>query len=68
VNFNDKLINFFIRHNLYDEEMFRYFSENSTMIDYNDDEQRIFIGSFYILGKNSKLIKFHLNIPYTERP
>lgn len=62
--FNNNLIKFFKRHNLYNEEMFCYFSENSNMIDYNDDEQRIFIGTFYILDKNNKLIKFYLNIPY----
>lgn len=44
--------------------MFKYFSENCTMIDYMDDEQRIFIGTFYITDKNRKLMKIHLNVPY----
>lgn len=64
MNFNSNLIDFFKRHNLYNEDMFNYFSMNTTMIDYQDPDQRIFIGTFYILDKNSKLIKIHLNIPY----
>ena len=51
MHFDDKLIEFFKKHNLYEEEMFKYFSENSTMIDYMDDEQRSFIGTFYITDK-----------------
>ena len=62
--FNENLIEFFKKHNLYNKEMFKYFSENSTMIDYRDDEQRVFIGTFYITDKNKKLTKIHLNIPY----
>ena len=63
--FNPELIEFFKRHNLYEKEMFDYFSKNSTMIDYDDEEQRIFIGTFYGVNKNNnKLVYIHLNIPY----
>ena len=64
MNFNSNLIDFFKRHNLYDKEMFDYFSNNTTMIDYKDPDQRMFIGTLYILNYNKKLIKIHLNLPY----
>lgn len=64
MHFNSKLIDFFKKHNLYDEKMFKYFSENCTMIDYRDDEQRVYIGTFYFIDKNKKLLKIHLNVPY----
>jgi len=63
VKFHDELINFFKRHNLYDEEMFNYFSENSSMIDYRDEEQHPYIGTFYLTDKSKKINKIHLNIP-----
>lgn len=63
--FNSNLIDFFKRHNLYEKEMFDYFSNNSSMIDYQDEEQRMFIGTFYgVNKKNNKLVYIHLNIPY----
>ena len=63
MNFNPKLIDFFKRHNLYDKEMFDYFSLNSSMIDYRYEEQRDFIGCFWKF-KNNVLVKFHLVLPY----
>lgn len=62
--FNSNLIDFFKRHNLYNEEMFDYFSRNSSMIDYEDKEQRLFIGCFYTFGKDKRLKDIHLNVPY----
>lgn len=63
--FNSNLIDFFKRHNLYDKEMFDYFSKNSSMIDYQDEEQRMFIGTFYGINKKTrKLVSIHLNVPY----
>ena len=64
MNFNTKLISFFQKHNLYDKEMFDYFSKNTVMIDYKDEEQRMYIGCFYIIDKNHKLKDIQLNIPY----
>ena len=60
MKFNEELINFFKRHNLYNEEMFNYFSKNSSMIDYRDEEQRPYIGTFYLTDKNKKITKIHL--------
>lgn len=62
--FNPDLINFFKRHNLYNKEMFDYFSKNANMIDYRDEEQRILMGCFYIFDKKKRLKSIHLNVPY----
>lgn len=64
MNYNQRIIEFFKRHNLYEEEMFKYLSENSMMIDYQDDDQRAFIGCYYILNKKGVLERIQLNIPY----
>ena len=61
-----KLIDFFKKHNMYDEEMFKYITEQSTMIDYDDPDQRCFVGCFYILDKNGKLTGLKLNLPYVN--
>ena len=63
--FNDELIGFFQRHNLYEKDMFDYFSKNSTMIDYRDEDQRMFIGTFYGINRhNNKLVYIHINVPF----
>ena len=64
MRFNPKLIEFFKRHNMYNDRMFEYLQNQSTMIDYNDPEQRCFVGCFPILDKNDKIIKIKLNLPY----
>lgn len=64
MNFNKNLINFFEKHNLYDEEMFKYFRENTTMIDYKDPDQRKFIGRYTFLDRNKKLKNIHIVLPY----
>lgn len=64
MKYNQVIIDFFKRHNLYEEEMFKYLSENSMMVDYLDEEQRAFIGCFYILNKRGILDRIQLNIPY----
>ena len=61
---NKDLIDFFKKHNLYNKEMFDYFEKNSTIIDYNDEEQQCFIGCFYVFNKKHILKKIHLNLPY----
>ena len=40
MNFNPKVISFFKKHNMYETDMFNYLQENSTMIDYTDEEQK----------------------------
>lgn len=64
MTYNEELINFFKRHNLYEEEMFKYLQSNTTILDYHDEEQRDFIGCFYTFVNNNILKSIHLNIPY----
>ena len=66
MNYHPKIIEFFKKHNMYDEEMFKYLQEHSTMIDYNDEEQRPFIGCFYILDRLGRLQDISLFIPYVN--
>lgn len=61
--FNENLIAFFKKHNLYDKAMFDYLSSHTEMIDYKDEKQRCFIGCFYKFNKNI-LTDIRLNIPY----
>ena len=62
--YNEKIIDFFKRHNMYDEKKFQYLQDNSTMIDYRNVEERAFIGCFYILNKKEELERLQINIPY----
>lgn len=65
MRFNSKLIDFFKRHKLYDEEMFNYLEEHSTMIDSDNPEERIITGCAYLIDKNTGILKgLHLNLPY----
>ena len=67
MKYNNELINFFKRHNLYDEEMFKYLQDHSDMIDYNDEEVRMFLGAAYEINeKNNKLNKFRICLPYVN--
>ena len=64
MKYNPAIIDFFKRHNMYDEEMFNYLQENTIMIDFKDPDQRGFIGCFYVQDKKGRLTKIVLNIPY----
>lgn len=61
--FNQKLIDFFKRHNLYDKETFDYLSQTALMIDYKDEEQRPLIGCYHT-EKDGKVKNVYLIIPY----
>ena len=65
MNYSSEIIDFFKRHNLYEEKMFNYLQENSIMIDYRVEEHRAFVGCFCQYEKNSNiLLKFNLCIPF----
>ena len=64
MKYNHEIVDFFKRHNMYDEEMFNYLENNTTMLDYRDPEQRDFVGCFYIQNKKNILRALHINIPY----
>ena len=58
-----KLIEFFKKHNLYEEEIFDYIRNNLTLVDYDDDTQNIFIGCYYMTDKKNILKGFKLYVP-----
>lgn len=62
----NNFINFFKKHNLYNEEMFKYIQNNSTHFDYRDEEQRIFIGCYYICNKLEILQKINIVVPFID--
>lgn len=62
--YNSKVIDFFKRHNMYEKNMFDYLQENTIMINYSDEDEKDFIGCFYIFNKNNILKKISLCIPY----
>lgn len=64
MEYHPKVINFFKKHNMYDERLFKYLKENSTLLDYAYEEQRFMIGCFYILDKHNILRGLRLNLPY----
>lgn len=61
-----KFIDFFKRHNLYDEKIFNYLRENSVMFDYRDEDSRPFIGCYYTYSKDDKLKKISLCVPFID--
>ena len=64
--YNPRLIEFFKEHNIYDQKIFNYLQDNSHMIDYNDPEQRDFVGCFYIINEKNILTKLILGVPYID--
>ena len=61
--FNSDLVNFFKRHNLYEDKMFDYFNNNITHYDYNIWEYRILTGCLFISSEDDILKKIHLCVP-----
>ena len=58
-----KFIEFLKTHNIYDEEIVKYFNNNSTRFDYLEEEYRPFIGVYYmtegdILTKVKPMVPF----------
>jgi len=65
MKFHPQVIKFFKKHNLYNEEVFNYLSENALMIDYTSPEETLLIGTFYEVDKQERTIqKIHMIIPY----
>lgn len=63
--YNDNIIMFFKRHNLYDEEMFKYLEEHTDFFDYYDDNYIGCLGSGeHIDSRTGKLTHFRICIPY----
>ena len=56
-------IKFFKRHNLYNEEIFNYLKNNSTLIDYLDTDARSSIG-YHVFNQNNRLQSINLCVPF----
>ncbi|MBQ8193152.1 MAG: hypothetical protein IJZ46_03675 [Bacilli bacterium] len=66
MNYNPyyKFIDFFKRHNLYNERVFRYIRENSTLFDYREEEYRSYISTVPVIGKDKRLKAVKLIVPH----
>lgn len=67
-NYYNDFINFFKKHNLYNKQLFDYIDNNSTKVDYNDEEQKVFIGCYYICNKLTILQKIKICVPFIDSP
>ena len=65
INYYQKFIDFFERHELYDKETFDYLKNNTQLFDYRDTDQHGFIGCFY-LTKKGILQKINLILPFID--
>lgn len=63
MKYNNEIIAFFKKHNMYSDKMFDYLQNNTIMINYNYKENRDFIGCYHII-QNNKLNKIKLITPY----
>lgn len=59
-----EFINFFKKHNLYNEEAFNYIRNNSKLIDYREEEKREYIGCYYVFDQKKSLNSIKLIVPY----
>ena len=64
MTYHSDLIEFFKRHNMYNKEMFDYFSFNTIMIDYKDEEQRALPKCFYTKDKSNRITNIYMYLPY----
>lgn len=62
----NKFVNFLKQHNLYDEEIFDFYWNNSFMFDYLDNEFREFIGCYFIFNDSKHLKKIMICVPFTD--
>lgn len=61
-----KFIDFFKKHNLYDEKVFGYLRQNSIMFDYRDEDARIFMGCNWTIRDSNYLEKINLVLPFFD--
>lgn len=62
----NKFIDFFKEHNMYDEEMFKYLRENSTLFDYRDEDMQKMIGCYCALDSKDRLKAISLVVPFID--
>ena len=64
--YHPKIIDFYQKHNMYDKKIFEYLEYNTTLIDYDYEEERDLIGCFYVLNKKEILRDIKLVIPFVS--
>ena len=63
--FHPKIIEFFKKHNLYDEEMFEYILKRCDYVDYYDSDINFMVGCpAKVNPRNNRIEGFRLCIPY----
>ena len=62
---NKKIIEFFKRHNLYDEDMFNYFIGVCQFVDYYDDSINFSVSCPPRIDENGRICGFSLVLPYS---
>lgn len=60
-----KFITFLKEHNLYEEQMYKYWYDNSIRFDYLEEEARDFISTYYKFNKG-KLVKIWSIVPFVD--
>lgn len=63
MKYDQRIIDFFKRHNLYDEEMFDHLQKNSLKAHYCDSNERSKIKCRTILNKNGKVLDYLIVLP-----
>lgn len=58
-----KFIEFLKKHKLYDKDSFIFISNCATNIDYNNEEERDFIGCYYNVDENNTITNFKVYVP-----
>ena len=62
----EEFINFFKKHDLYNEELFNNIRLNSYLFDYRDDEKRAFIGCYCNTNSNDTIKDITLCVPFID--
>jgi hypothetical protein len=64
---NDEVVAFFKRHNLYNQDMFHYFEDHSTMLDSDYPDEMMLRSCTYQIDRRTNILKgIHLNLPYVK--
>lgn len=60
-----KFIEFLKKHNLYDEELYKYWWDNTIRFDYLNEDGRYFINTYYMF-KDGYLVKISAVLPFID--
>lgn len=65
-NYYTKFVNFFKKHGLYNEEIFKYINKNTERFNYYSEEITNIRGLYHYYNKYNELISFKLYLPHIE--